>query len=127
MFIKCINKICCSRAAGGAGVQQQGEAVQGALRGARDGRPHREVLLLQLQPLQHCQQQNRQGNTHNSHSTVLILCDCSEILRKKMQSVTLAAVSPHPFAAASLGLQWRIVGCNDLWCGAGDDDACHDT
>ena len=60
-------------------------------------------------------------------STVLILCDCSGILRKKMQNVTLAAVSPHPFAAASLGLQWRIVGCNDLWCGAGDDDACHDT
>ena len=60
-------------------------------------------------------------------STVLILCDCSEILRKKLQNVTLAAVSPHPFAAASLGLQWRIVGCNDLWCGAGDDDACHDT
>ena len=63
----------------------------------------------------------------NTKVRVLILRDCSGILRKKMQNVTLAAVSPHPFAAASLGLQWRIVGCNDLWCGAGDDDACHDT
>ena len=72
MFSKCFDKICCSRAAGGAGVQQQGEAVQGALRGARDGRPHREVLLLQLQPLQHCQQQNRQGNTH--YTTVTAQC-----------------------------------------------------
>ena len=72
MFIKCFDKICCSRAAGGAGVQQQGEAVQGALRGARDGRPHREVLLLQFQPLQHCQQQNRQGNTH--YTTVTAQC-----------------------------------------------------
>ena len=56
IFIKCINKICCSRAAGGAGVQQQGEAVQGALRAARDGRAGGEVLLLQLQPLQQCSQ-----------------------------------------------------------------------
>ena len=45
-----------------------------------------------------------------------------------MQNVTLAVSHPpicrcipHPC------LQWRIVGCNDLWCGAGDDDACHDT
>ena len=44
---------------GGAGLLQQGEALQGALRGPRDGRDDREVLLLLLQPLQHslaCQQ-----------------------------------------------------------------------
>ena len=62
----------------------------------------------------------------NTKVRVLILRDCSGILRKKMQNVTLA-VSPDPFAAASPGMQWKIVGCNDLWCGAGDDDACHDT
>ena len=54
---------------GGAGLLQQGEALQGALRGPRDGRDDREVLLLLLQPVQH------QHSHHGSESLKLSYCN----------------------------------------------------